>query len=117
MSYGNTGQYFKDWMTQSIPYGKKLTMSGVGQITYASDVDLDCYTHGMTTKVVNDKGVEVVSTEQIYFVDINTTVLAIDYGDRFNMGTVIKPKYRPIKAISKFLDEDGVLDLVVIYLW
>lgn len=109
---GNTGQYFEDWMTQSIPYGKKLSMSGVGQIAYASDVDLDCYTHGTLINVVNDKGEEVVSTEQIYFVDISATILAIDFGDRFKKGKY----YRPIKSIDKFYDEDGVLDLVVIYL-
>ena len=109
---GNTGQYFEDWMTRSIPYGKKLSVSGVGQITYASDINLDCYTHGMLTKVTNDKGEEVVSTEQIYFVDISATVLAIDFGDRFKL----HGKYRPVKSIDKFYDEDGVLDLVVIYL-
>ena len=112
---GKTIAYFKEWMA-SISYGKKLSMDGVGKITYASDIDLDCYIQGTLTKVVNDKGEEVVSTEQIYLDGENATVIAIDFGDRFNTGTIIKPKYRPIKSIGKFYDEDGVMDLVVIYL-
>jgi len=43
---GKTITYFKEWFTDTVNYGKKLSMDGVGQITYASDVELDCATHG-----------------------------------------------------------------------
>jgi len=113
---GNTGIYFEDWMAKTVPYGKKLSRDGVGKVTYASDVNLDCYALGMLIKVVNDKGEEIISQEQLYFVDIDDTVEGIDFEDRFNMGTVATPRYRPIKSIEKFFDEDGDLDLLVVYL-
>jgi len=109
---GKTIDYFTDWLTQTVNYGKQLSMDGVGQITYASDVELDCYTHGTVVEVTNDKGEKVLSNQQIYLDGINATVAAIDFGDRFK----IDSRYRPIKSISKYYDEDGVMDLVVVYL-
>lgn len=113
---GKTIGYFREWLTKPIPYKKKLSMDGVGKITYASEVNLDCYVHGMLTKVVNDKAEEVVSTEQIYLDGENETVQDIDFGDVFDRGTIVKSKWRPVKSIDRFYDEDGILDLVVIYL-
>jgi len=109
---GKTFDYFSDWATQKVNYGKKLSMDGVGQETFDDDVELDCYTHGTVIEVTNDRGERVLSNQQIYLDGENTTVAGIDFGDRFK----IVDRYRPIKSIDKFYDEDGVMDLVVVYL-
>jgi len=108
---GNTMPYFTEWLT-TINYGKALSMDGVGKVTYASDVELDCYTHGTVVTVTNDKGEEVISNQQIYLDGSNETVAAIDFGDRF----YLDGRYRKVKSIDKFYDEDSDLDLVVVYL-
>ena len=114
---GKTIDYFTDWLTQTVNYGKQLSMDGVGQITYASDVELDCYTHGTVVEVVNDKGEKVLSNQQIYLNGENAVEAAIDFGDRFKIDPDNEDsRYRPVKSIDKFYDEDGVLDLVVVYL-
>lgn len=108
-----TISYFREWLEkQSILYGKKISVDGVGKTTYEDDVELDCYIHGNLTKVINDKGEEVVSSEQIYLDGEDAVVAVINFGDRFKIGE----NYRPIKSIAKFYNEEGVLDLVVIYL-
>ena len=111
---GKTLAYFREWLTKSVIYEQKLSMNGVGQITYASDpeVTLDCYIHGTIQEVTNDKGEEVISNQQLYLDGADSTVSTIDFGDRFK----IDGRYRKILSIDKFYDEDGDLDLVVIYL-
>ena len=108
---GKTGKYFSDWMTEEVMYEKKVSMDGVGNIIYASDT-VNCYIVETLTEVINDKGETVISSSQLYLVNINATVSSINFGDRFKIENV----WRPIKSIGKFRDEDGVLDLVVIYL-
>jgi len=109
---GKTIQYFTEWLTNTVNYGKKLSMDAYGQVTFASDVELDCYIHGTVVEVTNDKGEEVISNQQIYFNGENVTVAAIDFGDRFK----IADTYKLMKSISKFYDENAVMDLVVVYL-
>lgn len=109
---GKTVPYIKEWMNESIPYGKFASMDGVGKITYEDEVNLDCYVHGMLTKVVNDKGEEIVSMEQVYLDGSDDTAAAVDFGDRFKL----HGRYKQVKSIDRFYDEDGDLDLVVIYL-
>lgn len=109
---GKTVEYFTEWFTQTVNYGQKLSMDGVGQVTYASDVELACYTHGTVIEVVNDKGEKVLSNQQIYLNGEDTTVDGIDFGDRFKIGE----QYRPVKNIDRLYDEDGNMDLVVVYL-
>jgi len=109
---GKTIKYFTDWLINTVNYGKKLSMDGYGQITYDDDVELDCYIHGTVIEVTNDKGEKVLSNQQIYFNGENTTVAAMDFGDRFK----ISDTYRPMKSIDKFYDEEATMDLVVVYL-
>jgi hypothetical protein len=111
---GKTLPYFEEWLTQTVNYKAKVSMDGTGQVTYASDpTELDCYIHGTRTRVVNDKGEEVVSNQQIYLDGSNDTEASVDFGDVFSINS---DRYRQILAIDKFYDEDGDLDLVVIYL-
>jgi hypothetical protein len=112
---GKTLPYFEEWMAeQTVNYKAKVSMNGVGQITYASDpTELDCYIHGTRTRVVNDKNEEVISNQQIYLDGSDSTVASIDFGDVFSIGS---DRYRQILSIDKFYDEDGDLDLVVVYL-
>ena len=109
---GKTIQYFTEWLTNTVNYGKKLSMDAYGQVTFASDVELDCYIHGTVVEVTNDKGEEVISNQQIYFNGENATVAAMNFGDRFK----IADTYRPMKSIDKFYDEEATMDLVVVYL-
>ena len=109
---GKTIQYFTDWLTNTVNYKKKLSMDGYGQVTFDTVKALDCYIYGIVTEVVNDKNENVVSNRQIYFNGANAVEAAIDFGDVFE----IDSRYRPVKSISKFYDEDGDLDLVVIFL-
>jgi len=114
---GKTTDYFKDWITTKVTYDKKSSMDGVGNITYASDT-VDCYIQGMQIRVVNDKGEDITSSQQLYLNGNGKTtknkwfVTSINFGDRFKLDNV----YRPVKSIDKFRDEDGVIDLVVVYL-
>ena len=109
---GKTTDYFSDWMNDSVSYKKKLSMDGFGQVTFDDAEDLDCYIHGTITEVVNDKNEMVLSRQQIYFNGSNATEAAVDFGDVFK----IDSDYRPVKSIDKFYDEDGDLDLVVVFL-
>ena len=109
---GKTTDYFSDWMNDSVSYKKKLSMDGYGQVTFDDAEDLDCYIHGTVTEVVNDKNENVLSSQQIYLDGENTIEAAIDFGDVFKVDS----KYKPVKSIDKFYDEDGALDLVVVFL-
>lgn len=109
---GKTTDYFKDWMSNSVNYKKKLSMDGFGQVTFDNAEALDCYVHGTVTEVVNDKNENVLSNQQIYLNGENATEAAIDFGDVFKVDS----KYIPVKSIDKFYDEDGDLDLVVVFL-
>jgi hypothetical protein len=109
---GKTVDYFKPWMNDSITYKGKISSSGA-QVIYASDgVELDCYIAGDNTLVINNKGEEVVSNEQIFLDGSDSNVAAIDFSGIIE----INGRRRIIKAINKFKDEDGNLDLVVVYL-
>ena len=109
---GKTGSYFTDWLTQSVNYKKKLSTDGFGQVTFDDAEALDCYTLGILTEVVNDKNETVLYNQQIYLDGANDTEAAIDFGDMF----AIDDRYRPVKSIDKFYDEDADLDWVVVYL-
>ena len=109
---GKTIDYFSDWLDQTVNYKKKLSMDGYGQVTFDDAEALDCYIHGTVTEVVNDKNENVLSNRQIYLDGGNAIEAAVDFGDVFEVDSV----YRPIKSISKFYDEDGSLDLVVVFL-
>ena len=113
---GKTTDYFKDWMNKTVYYKKKLSMDGFGQVTFDTAETLDCYIHGTVTEVVNDKNEDVLSNQQIYLDGENATEAAIDFGDVFKVGSEVDDPYLPVKSIDKFYDEDGDLDLVVIFL-
>jgi hypothetical protein len=108
---GKTGDYFKDWQPTEIIYDKKVSKDGVGNVIYASDT-VNCYIQETLVEVVNDKGETIVSSSQLYFVNIDAVITSINFGDRFFIDNI----WRPVKSIGKFRDEDGVLDLVVVYL-
>ena len=105
-------EYFSDWLDLTVNYKKKLSMDGFGQVTFDDAEALDCYIHGTVTEVVNDKNETVLSQQQLYFDGGNETEAAIDFGDVFEVDS----RYRPVQSIAKFYDEDGDLDLVVVYL-
>jgi len=109
---GKTIDYFIDWLTQTVNYKKQLSMDGFGQDTFDDAEELACYIHGTVVEVVNDKNENVLSNQQIYLDGENATEAAIDFGDVFEVDS----RYRPIQSINKFYDEDGDLDLVVVYL-
>jgi len=111
---GKTMDYFSDWLDLTVNYKKQLSMDGFGQVTFDDAEALDCYIHGTVVEVVNDKNENVVSQQQLYFNGGNATEAAIDFGDVFSTET--PDRYRPVKSIGKFYDEDGELDLVVVYL-
>jgi len=109
---GNTMKYFTPWLNKSIIYKAKLSQSGTG-IVYASEgTTFPCYISGEIIKTVNDKGEEIISTQQIYLNGETSGVSAID----FTGIVVIDSRNRPIKSINKFYDEDGDLDLMVLLL-
>lgn len=113
---GATMPNFTSWLNNTIIYKKWKSQDGAGDIVYASDgVTLSCYISGNHTLVVNDKGEEIVSAQQIYLDGSNTTVAEIALVD-FKGIVEISSRNRPIKTIEKFYDEDGLLDLVVLYL-
>jgi hypothetical protein len=108
-----TTSYFIDWFNNSVIYKNELSRDAFGKIIYASDGEtLPCYISGQTRMVTNDKGEEVVSFEQIYLLGSNATVASIDHTGIME----IDEKDKPIKAVEKFYDELGDLDLVVVYL-
>ena len=109
---GKTVDYFKPWMNNSITYKEKLSDDGM-TVTYASDgVELDCYIVGQTLLITNDKGKEVVSNQQIYLDGEDPDVVAINHTGIM----VIGGRNKGIFKIEPFYDEDGNMDLVVIYL-
>jgi hypothetical protein len=109
---GKTVVYFKPWMNNSITYKEKLSDDGMS-IIYASDgIELDCYIVGQTILITNNKGKEVVSNEQVYLDGEDTNVQAINHEGIIE----IKSKKRIIQKIEPFYDEDGNMDLVVVYL-
>lgn len=109
---GKTTDHFDSWMNDSITYKEKLSDDGMS-VVYASDgVEIPCYVVGQTLLITNNKGQEVTSMEHIFMNGSNVNVVAINHDGII----VINGRNRPIQKIEPFKDEDGVLDLVVIYL-
>ena len=110
---GNTMKHFSDWTNNTVVYKEKISQSGAGDIVYASDgVTLPCYISGETVMTVNDKGEQIVSNQQIYLDGSVTGVSTIAFTGIMEVAS----RKRPIKAIDPFYDEDGNMDLVVVYL-
>ena len=113
---GNTMKHFSDWTNNTVVYKEKISQSGAGDIVYASEgTTLHCYISGETVMTVNDKGDQIVSNQQIYLDGAVTGVSTIDFAELTGIFVVASRK-RPIKAIDPFYDEDGNMDLVVVYL-
>jgi hypothetical protein len=109
---GKTIDYFKPWMNNSITYKGKLSDDGMSVI-YASEGELlDCYIVGQTLLITNNKGKEVISLQQIYLDGEDTKVQAINHEGII----IINSIKRIIQKIEPFYDEDGNMDLVVVYL-
>lgn len=109
---GKTVDYFKPWMNNSITYKEKLSDDGMS-VTYASEGELlDCYIVGRTLLITNNKGKEVVSNQQIYLDGEDVIVQAINHKGIIEIASV----KRIIQQIEPFYDEDGNMDLVVVYL-
>lgn len=110
---GNTMKHFSDWTNNTVTYKAKISQSGAGDIVYASDgIILPCYISGETVMAVNDKGEQIVSNQQIYLDGSVTGVSTIDFTGIIE----VAGRKRPIKSIDPFYDEDGNMDLVVVYL-
>jgi len=109
---GKTTDYFKPWMNNSITYKEKLLDDGMS-ITYASEGEiLDCYIVGQTLLITNNKGLEVTSSQQVYLDGEDTIVQSINHEGIIEIDSV----KRILQKIEPFYDEDGNMDLVVIYL-
>jgi len=110
---GNTMKHFSDWTNNTVVYKEFISQSGAGDIVYASDdVTLSCYISGETVMTTNDKGDQIVSNQQLYFDGSVTGVSTIDFTGIME----VAGRKRPIKSIDPFYDEDGNMDLVVVYL-
>lgn len=108
--------FFETWLNNTVIYKKWISQDGAGDIVYASDgVSLSCYITGTNTIITNDKGEEIVSSQQIYLDGSNSTVAEIALAD-FKGIISLSSRNRPIQSIEKFYDETGLLDLVVLYL-
>ena len=109
---GKTVDYFKPWMNNSITYKEKLSDDGMSVI-YASEGEiLDCYIVGQTLLITNNKGLEVTSSQQIYLDGEDAIVRGINFQGIIEVANV----KRILQKIEPFYDEDGNMDLVVIYL-
>ena len=110
---GNTMKHFSDWTNNTVVYKEFISQSGAGDIVYVSDgVTLSCYISGETVMTTNDKGDQIVSNQQLYFDGSVTGVSTIDFTGIME----VAGRKRPIKSIDPFYDEDGNMDLVVVYL-
>jgi len=108
---GKTVPHLKDWFNCSVVYKEMVSRDGP-DIIYASDgEDIDCYISGLTKIVINEKGEEIVSNQQIYL-DGDDITIADQYSGIFE----IDSRNRPIKMLQPFYDEDGDIDLLVVYL-
>ena len=106
-----TVTHVKDWFNCSVIYKEFMSRDGAETI-YASDGEtIDCYISGHTRLVINEKGEEIVSNQQL-FLDSDDITITDQYSGIFE----IDSRDRPIKMIENFYDEDGNKDLIVVYL-
>jgi len=110
---GKTAEYFDDWLqSNDIPYSKWVSRNVAGEDTFDASSNLSCYKYEVIRQIINFRNEEVVSDTQLFVNGDNSLASGISSNDKF----VINDKNRFPQMISKYYDEDGIMDYLIVYL-
>jgi len=110
---GKTAEYFDDWLeSNNVSYYKWLSRAVNGEDTFDASANLSCYKYEVIRQIVNFRNEEVVSDTQLFVNGDNALASGISSNDKF----VIDSRNRFPQMISKYYDEEGTMDYILIYL-
>lgn len=103
---------FNDWLNQSIVHKPYVSRNITDEKTYGASSNIECYIEGGQRQIINFENNEVISTERLYFDGSDSTVSSITIDDFISLDS----RERPIQRITKYYNENGDLDFLVVYL-
>jgi len=110
---GKTSEFFSDWLeSNNVSYYKWLSRAVNGEDTFDASANLPCYKYEVIRQVINFRNEEVVSDTQLFVDGDNAFASGISSNDKF----VLNDRARFPQMISKYYDENGVMDYLLIYL-
>ncbi len=110
---GLTSKHFKDWLNSfNVDYYEWKSRNVAGEDTFEPKAVLSCYVDETIHRITDFRNEEVISNAQLYIDGDNELIPSIKPEDKFVLNEIdCFPK-----NFHKFRDEEGNLDVMVVYL-